>query len=67
MTIDDLIEQGISLDGEIEVKEIDTEGELRTVSEGDRFDIPEEFKDMEIKFMYGDNDKLVIEVYNEGN
>ena len=67
MTINDLIEQGISLDGEIEVKEIDTEGELRTVSEGDIFDIPEEFNDMEIKFMYGDNDKLVIEVYNEGN
>lgn len=66
MTINDLMEQGISLDGEIEVKEIDTEGELRTVSEGEWFDIPEEFKNMEIKFLYGDNDKLVIEVMAEG-
>ena len=40
MTINDLIEQGISLDGKIEVKYIDTKGDLSTVSDGDRFDIP---------------------------
>lgn len=65
MTIRDLMEQEISLDGKIEVKEIDTKGDLKTVSDGDRFDIPEETKDKEIKFMYGDNDKLVIEVSEE--
>lgn len=65
MTINDLIEQGISLDGKIEVKYIDTKGDLSTVSDGDRFDIPTEVMEEEIKFMYGENDKLVIEVSGE--
>lgn len=65
MTINDLIEQGISLDGKIEVKYIDTKGDLSIVSDGDRFDIPTEVMEEEIKFMYGENDKLVIEVSGE--
>ena len=66
MTIRDLQEQGISLDGKIQVKGIDTKGDLYPISNGDVFDIPENAKDKEIKFMYGDNDKLVIEISAEG-
>ena len=65
MTINDLIEQGISLDGKLVVKYIDTKGDLSIVSDGDRFDIPYETMEEEIKFMYGENDKLVIEVSKE--
>ena len=70
MTIRDLMEQGIKLQGNIAVNRIDGD-EMTTILDSYSLDntigenIRTEVLDLEIRYIYADGDDLVIEVIEE--
>lgn len=58
MSIRDILDSGVILDGDVRVESIDEDGEF--VDSHDLYD--DYIKDWEIKYMYSKNDFLVIEV-----
>lgn len=69
MTIRDLKEQGIYLQGWIKVLKWDSDmensEEVSYSSSQNGENIPEEVLDLEIKYMYADDNDLIIEVVEE--
>ena len=71
MTIRDLIEQGIYLQGWIKVLKWDSDmeksEEINYSSNTNGENIPEEALDLEIKYMYAEDNDLIIEVAEKEN
>ena len=69
MTIRDLMEQGIYLQGWIKVLKWDSDmeksEEVSYSSNENGENIPEEVLDLEIKYMYAEDNDLIIEVVEE--
>lgn len=64
MSINDLINQGIEIQGKLLIKQHD-EGITRVLHDTDNFkpyELKEEIRDIDIKYMYCENDRLIIEV-----
>jgi hypothetical protein len=63
MTLRDITEQGIEIQGNIIVKQINEQHDnANTILESDSAIFNDKVLDMEIQYMYCENNKLVIEV-----
>ena len=65
MTINDLLDQSITLDGEITIHKWIDDDYVVVLEEGFEYEIPDEVRDLEITFIYAQNNVLMIDVREE--